>query len=133
MYIYNQFFNLLKTFQWTNETNAGFTNITSTPWLPISEDHDVFNVENQKTKYLELFRNISKLREMDAFQKGKTYFPLHDIDIFSFLRFSFLIILRRFGLLPTRQKNTTNRFFPLNFFIIFFKGKRKIVTKHIWL
>ena len=132
MNIYNQFFNFLKTFQWTNETNAGFTNITSTPWLPISEDHDVFNVENQKTKYLELFRNISKLREMDAFQKGKTYFPLHDIDIFSFLRFSFLIIFRNFGLIPTRQKNNT-RFFLLQIFMIYFKGKRKIVTRHIWL
>ena len=75
----------LFSFQWSNATNAGFTNSIK-PWLPISEDFKIYNVETQNDTYLELFRNISKLRKEPAFERGEVYFPFHDIDIFSFLR-----------------------------------------------
>ena len=73
--------------QWTNGVNAGFTNATEGPWLPINEnDYEIFNVDYQQDFHLQSFRNISLLRETNAFKYGGMYFPYHDENIFSFLR-----------------------------------------------
>ena len=74
-------------FQWTNGTNAGFTDDSEGPWLPLTDDYEIYNVETQNDTYLALFRNITNLRQMTAFQEGDIYFPYHDDDIFSFLRY----------------------------------------------
>ena len=71
--------------QWTPQFNAGFTNFTK-PWLPISPNYQTYNVENQENLHLQSFRNISKLRESNAFKYGWIYFPYHDENIFSYLR-----------------------------------------------
>ena len=46
----------------------------------------IYNAQVQQDKYLETFRNISRLREMEAFKSGEVYFPFHDEEIFSFMR-----------------------------------------------
>ena len=56
------------------------------PWLPVADDYKIYNVKNQEHSLLETFRNISKLRDMEAFKSGQVYFPFHDEQIFSFLR-----------------------------------------------
>lgn len=73
-------------FQWNKSENAGFSG-SDEIWLPISEDYQIFNVDNQQDKYLATFRNISELRQLEAFKTGNVYFPYHDDDIFSFLRY----------------------------------------------
>ena len=52
----------------------------------MAEDYKIYNVENQVDKRLETFKNITKLRQLEAFQSGDLYFPYHDEQIFSFLR-----------------------------------------------
>ena len=71
-------------FQWNTSANAGFT--SGEPWLPIADDYMIYNAQVQQDKYLETFRNISRLREMEAFKSGEVYFPFHDEEIFSFMR-----------------------------------------------
>ena len=71
--------------QWKNESNAGFTT-NETSWLPVIDDYEIFNVENQQNYHLQSFRNISALRQTNAIKYGEIYFPFHDEDIFSFLR-----------------------------------------------
>ena len=79
-------------FQWDSSENAGFTKCSKAspgvpcPWLPVAKDYEIYNVENQEHSLLETFRNISKLRDMEAFKSGEVYFPFHDEQIFSFLR-----------------------------------------------
>ena len=91
--------------QWTNGSNAGFTSANHT-WLPVAVDYDVYNVQAQQDLYLATFKNITKLRQMDAFQKGRIYYPYHDWEIFSFLRKSddddmaYMVVVR-LGPVPT--------------------------------
>ena len=79
-------------FQWDSSDYAGFTNCSKSkagepcPWLPVADDYKIYNVKNQEHSLLETFRNISKLRDMEAFKSGEVYFPFHDEEIFSFLR-----------------------------------------------
>jgi len=71
--------------QWNSSTNAGFSTGTFT-WLPVADDYQTYNVQDQQDKYLETFRNISKLRDMEAFKSGDVFFPFHDDEIFTFMR-----------------------------------------------
>lgn len=74
--------------QWDNTTFAGFTN--TTPWLPVGKDYLKNNVEVQLAdpdSYLNIFKELVKLRQQNAFKNGSYESALGlDADVYSYLR-----------------------------------------------
>jgi alpha-glucosidase len=58
--------------QWSDTTNAGFS--TAEPWLPISQDYHVHNVELEQcgpSSFLSLYRSVLQMRQhYPAFRNG---------------------------------------------------------------
>lgn len=51
--------------QWNNQVNAGFTAAGATPWLPLADDYQVYNVESERQdahSFLTLTRTLLQLR-----------------------------------------------------------------------
>ncbi|XP_067141799.1 maltase A1-like [Centruroides vittatus] len=62
--------------QWNNSTSAGFSNSTNL-WLPIQDDFETVNVENElqtSRSHLNVFRELVKLRSQPAIRFGKVYY-----------------------------------------------------------
>lgn len=59
--------------RWTSEANAGFSKVR--PWLPIGDDYEEVNVEQQKAEadsIFKVYKRLMKLRnENEILQKGK--------------------------------------------------------------
>lgn len=74
--------------QWSGVPNAGFTN-ASVPWLPVSPNFTVHNVEVQQSdpdSHLSIFKRLLKLRSEPAIVYGEQHLlPLQD-EVFSFAR-----------------------------------------------
>ena len=86
-------------FHWTGEPKAGFT--TGEPWLPIASDHDVRNVEHERSdpaSILNLYRELIALRRREpALSIGSYQHVSRTGDVFAFQRSEsgrrFLIVL----------------------------------------
>lgn len=76
--------------QWDNTTFAGFSNTTNTTWLPVGKDYLKNNVEVQladPNSYLNIFKELVKLRQQNAFKNGSYESALGlDADVYSYLR-----------------------------------------------
>ncbi|KAM7343924.1 maltase A2-like [Cochliomyia hominivorax] len=64
--------------QWDSTTNAGFSQASKT-WLPLSQDYEFYNVENELQigrSTLNIFKDLQKLKNTSAFKntKGKNGF-----------------------------------------------------------
>lgn len=79
--------------------NAGFvdesTNGSYTTWLPIPDNYHEINVHNESYEAhssLGLFRDLMELRKDHPILEGDVFFPYHDKDIFTFLRYVYKCI-----------------------------------------
>ncbi|XP_067137333.1 alpha-glucosidase-like isoform X1 [Centruroides vittatus] len=74
--------------QWNNSTSAGFSNSTNL-WLPIQDDFETVNVENElqtSRSHLNVFRELVKLRSQPAIRFGKVYYLSEKPNMFCMLR-----------------------------------------------
>ena len=63
--------------QWSSAPHAGFS--TSTPWLPVSADYQIVNVDAQqkdRTSLLTLYRRLIQLRRAEPALNMGTYRPI---------------------------------------------------------
>lgn len=74
--------------QWSNDTNAGFSNCEKT-WLPAHPNYNFKNVQSQlkcENSHLNIFKNLVDLRQLPSFQWGSYQPVVVNNEIFSFLR-----------------------------------------------
>jgi len=76
--------------QWTSKLQAGFTNST-TPWLKVGDEYVKYNVKSvdahgASLNYLDVVRDLVKLRDEPAFSWGQIYTVTVNTNIFSFIR-----------------------------------------------
>ncbi|PVD34601.1 hypothetical protein C0Q70_05877 [Pomacea canaliculata] len=76
--------------QWDSSPNAGFTNDTVRPWLPVASDHSQVNVKSQNASAnattLKMFRELAFLREEPSLRYGLLTFCKVTPNILSYLR-----------------------------------------------
>ncbi|XP_054707483.1 maltase A3-like [Uloborus diversus] len=75
--------------QWNSEVNSGFTS-HSKPWLPVCEDYETVNVDEERKdplSVLNTFKHLIKLRQEPSVLLGVLEYPLINEQIFSCLRF----------------------------------------------
>lgn len=86
--------------QWNRDANAGFTK--GTPWLAVNYGYTSKNLDSMTAQLgdnniMDSFKNLTKLRESESFQFGKTLFCSVD-DLFMFSRMapgfeSFVVVI----------------------------------------
>ncbi|XP_068184339.1 amino acid transporter heavy chain SLC3A1 isoform X2 [Antennarius striatus] len=76
--------------QWSNDTNAGFSNNTNTTWLPVHPDYRSVNVEVQKKdkdSVLAQYSFLSNLRQSELpFLRGWFCYVHADATVFAYIR-----------------------------------------------
>lgn len=75
--------------QWTSAVNAGFTNVSATPWLHLSSDSAQVNVEAEKNNtggLLQLYKDLIKLRNYPSFETSTLEFAVVTSDVLSYIR-----------------------------------------------
>ncbi len=74
--------------QWNNQANAGFS--ATTPWLPVSVDYPLRNVESERvaeSSMLSLYRRLLELRRQHSALSIGLYRPLpSDADVIAYVR-----------------------------------------------
>lgn len=75
--------------QWTSKLEAGFSN--STPWIPLHPDYVQYNVKSvdahgASLNYLDVVRDLIKLREQPSFLWGQIFTTTVNANIFSYVR-----------------------------------------------
>jgi glycosidase len=77
--------------QWSGEINAGFSTSTNGTWLPVATDYQERNVKAQLAhgagvSNLEVFAQLSTLRQQPSFQWGVMEYAVVDDNVLSYVR-----------------------------------------------
>jgi alpha-glucosidase len=77
--------------QWNAGAHAGFCPTGVEPWLPVSDDHDVVNVESEdadSTSMLSLTRALLRIRSAERALNSGSYHPIADVPaaVYAYLR-----------------------------------------------
>ena len=77
--------------QWENSANAGFTNRSATPWLPIATNYSTYNVDvesSNASSMLALYKRVVQLITTEkAFRFANYQKVMSNHDLFAFHRF----------------------------------------------
>jgi oligo-1,6-glucosidase/alpha-glucosidase len=104
--------------QWQASPNAGFCPASATPWLPVHENHNVINVQEQSSdpdSLLNLYRTLLRLRnEIPVLQTGNLALindPAMDEHILAYTRSGenqTLLVVLNFGAAKAAFHNSTD-------------------------
>ena len=104
--------------QWEASPNAGFCPASATPWLPVHENHNVINVQDQSAdqdSLLNLYHTLLRLRqEMPSLQTGSLELigdPNIDQHTLAYTRSvedQTLLVVLNFGVTETVFQNPTD-------------------------
>lgn len=76
-------------FQWNNQKNAGFST-ASTTWLPVADNYQQVNVENQEKdirSHLKVYKRLQELRREKTIQYGAVEYKALNKDVLAIARF----------------------------------------------